>query len=614
MDKLKEKKAGQEISANQADSKEQKSTTTQEKAKEKENTTTQEKAKEKENTTTQEKAKEKENATTQEKAKEKENTAAQEKTKEKENTTAQKKSKESTEEQKKTGKVAKKAASFVLAVVLLLGLGAYGGVSVYYRTHFFPNTSVNQVDCSNLDASQVSAILEQQLQTYVLKVTGRDYKTGESGAELGTITAADVELSYVDNSQVAAEMLLQQQNPFTWPVRVLKKVSQGNTMVEGVTFNQEKLAELVSSWQACQKGNMQEPEDAYISEYMSSKKAYEIIPETEGTFLNIDQLQEQIAAAIEKHEEHIDAEECGCYKAAKMISTDENLVKTVEKANKMLGTKITYDWNGTEVILDGDQIKDWVEISGNTVTLDEEAVAEFVKAQAKEYDTYGKNRKFTTTLGVELTLPSGHYGWQTDKNAETEELIQLISKGSVENREPIYSSTARKKGMSDIGSSYVEADLTNQHLYLYKDGKIVLETDFVSGNMSSTPDCVTPQGVFGLSYKTTNAVLRGATYQTPVSYWMPFYGNYGMHDATWRSTFGGEIYIMSGSHGCINLPLDAAASIYEYVSTGFPVICYYYPGAVAQTVAQPGTTAPPDETTPEEPPASESDDDSEDEE
>lgn len=117
-------------------------------------------------------------------------------------------------------------------------------------------------------------------------------------------------------------------------------------MVEGVTFNQEKLAELVSSWQACQKGNMQEPEDAYISEYMSSKKAYEIIPETEGTFLNIDQLQEQIAAAIEKHEEHIDAEECGCYKAAKVISTDENLVKTVEKANKMLGTKITYDWNG----------------------------------------------------------------------------------------------------------------------------------------------------------------------------------------------------------------------------------------------------------------------------
>lgn len=98
----------------------------------------------------------------------------------------------------------------------------------------------------------------------------------------------------------------------------------------------------------------------------------------------------------------------------------------------------------------------------------------------------------------------------------------------------------------------------------------------MSGSMSSTPDCVTPPGVFGLSYKTTNAVLRGAGYQTPVNYWMPFYGNYGMHDATWRSEFGGSIYIADGSHGCINLPLDMAAQIYQYVSAGFPVICYYY--------------------------------------
>ena len=103
--------------------------------------------------------------------------------------------------------------------------------------------------------------------------------------------------------------------------------------------------------------------------------------------------------------------------------------------------------------------------------------------------------------------------------------------------------------------------------------------------MSSTPDCVTPAGVFGISYKTTNAVLRGATYETPVNYWMPFYGNFGMHDATWRSEFGGDIYIANGSHGCVNLPLDAAATIYQHISAGFPVICYYYqvdPLAVSQ--------------------------------
>ena len=103
----------------------------------------------------------------------------------------------------------------------------------------------------------------------------------------------------------------------------------------------------------------------------------------------------------------------------------------------------------------------------------------------------------------------------------------------------------------------------------------MFETDFVSGNINN-PGCVTPAGIFGLTYKTTNAVLRGADYETPVNYWMPFYGNFGMHDATWRSSFGGDIFLTNGSHGCLNLPLDAAAVIYGYVSEGSPIICYYY--------------------------------------
>ena len=181
-----------------------------------------------------------------------------------------------------------------------------------------------------------------------------------------------------------------------------------------------------------------------------------------------------------------------------------------------------------------------------------------------------------TTLGVELSLNSRSYGWLTDQEAETEELIEIICQGKTASREPVYASTARQKGMSDIGNSYVEVDLTHQHLYLYEGGSIIFETDFVSGNMSSDPGCVTPEGIFGVTYKTTNAVLRGADYVTPVSYWMPFFGNYGMHDATWRSEFGGQIYITNGSHGCVNLPLGSAATIYDHVSTGFPVICYYY--------------------------------------
>ncbi len=59
---------------------------------------------------------------------------------------------------------------------------------------------------------------------------------------------------------------------------------------------------------------------------------------------------------------------------------------------------------------------------------------------------------------------------------------------------------------------------------------------------------------------------------------MPFNGNIGMHDATWRGSFGGSIYKTNGSHGCINLPRAAAKTIYENIEKGMPVLCYHLGG------------------------------------
>ena len=106
-----------------------------------------------------------------------------------------------------------------------------------------------------------------------------------------------------------------------------------------------------------------------------------------------------------------------------------------------------------------------------------------------------------------------------------------------------------------------------------KDKEVILESKFVSGNAAR--GWGTPSGVFGLTYKTRNAVLRGENYETPVNYWMPFNHNIGMHDATWRGSFGGDIYKTNGSHGCINLPFGNAEKIYNFVETNMPVVCYY---------------------------------------
>ena len=466
-------------------------------------------------------------------------------------------------------KKSKKGLWIGLGILVVL-LVAYGVVAFYYHSHFLYQTSVNDTDCSNLTAVEVAAIMDSQSQQYSLQIFGRD----ENGVqeEIGTVTAPEIGMNWVD-TQGAAQELLNIQNEFLW-IEMLWS-TQNYDMVQGVAYDADKLQEQLAQMPALQKKNMIQPEDAYISEYSEKTKSYEIVPETLGSTLDMNQVEDVISAAIMAGDTSVDLEEQGCYATAKVTAEDTALVKACDTMNKWVSAQITYDWNGNKVVVDGDAIHEWIQADDKDPQLDEKAIAEFVSEQAKEYDTYGKKRKFTTVQGIELNLPSGAYGWKTDREEETKALIEAIQNGETVDKEPVYISKGAQKGSNDIGNSYVEIDLTNQHLYLFKDGDIVLETDFVSGNMSKA-DCVTPPGVFGLTYKTRNAILRGANYETQVNYWMPFNGNIGMHDATWRRAFGGTIYLTSGSHGCINLPLHMAASIYEYVSTGFPVVCYYY--------------------------------------
>ena len=106
----------------------------------------------------------------------------------------------------------------------------------------------------------------------------------------------------------------------------------------------------------------------------------------------------------------------------------------------------------------------------------------------------------------------------------------------------------------DIGDSYIEVDLANQKVWLYKNGKQLVETDL----RFPAPTVRTgrpPGGVYSIFYMQSPAVLRGADYVSPVDYWMAFNGNIGLHDADWRDSFGGDIFQTNGSHGCVNLPI-----------------------------------------------------------
>ena len=145
-----------------------------------------------------------------------------------------------------------------------------------------------------------------------------------------------------------------------------------------------------------------------------------------------------------------------------------------------------------------------------------------------------------------MTITTGNYGWKIDQAKETAALVSLIKNGEQTSREPEYSQKAASHSGNDYGNTYVEINLTAQHLYFYANGKLLVESDFVSGNAAK--GWSTPAGAYSITYKQRNATLKGQGYATPVSYWMPFNGGIGLHDANWRKTFGGTIYKNGGSH------------------------------------------------------------------
>lgn len=115
--------------------------------------------------------------------------------------------------------------------------------------------------------------------------------------------------------------------------------------------------------------------------------------------------------------------------------------------------------------------------------------------------------------------------------------------------------------------------MTRQTLYYYLEGELELETPIVTGNTGRRWG--TPEGVNYIYGKARNRILHGQGYESHVNFWMPVKGNIGIHDAAWRSEYGGEIYKTGGSHGCINMPYEAMSKLYDMAEIGTPVVMFY---------------------------------------
>ena len=330
--------------------------------------------------------------------------------------------------------------------------------------------------------------------------------------------------------------------------------------------------------------NQNKPTDAYI-QYKDG--SFSIIEETLGSKFNTEELVKNIKVALSEGKQQLDVTKANGYVKPQVYKDDQDLNNQLKVANEYCLSTITYTTpKGKEIALDGSTLITWLSKQDDgSYTKDEsvfkEKLTAFVKELASQYNSIGATRTFTGKDGQSHTVSGGTYGFRVSTDSEVSALLKMINENKSENnRIPEHTGQLPSGENGGLGTTYLEINITKQHLWFVKDGSVVLESDFVSGKESDSTR-LTPSGTYYIYNKERNRVLRGTKqpngkyeYESPVSYWMPFNKGIGLHDASWRSTFGGDIYINSGSHGCINLPTGFAGSLYSQIYVNLPVVVY----------------------------------------
>ena len=445
-----------------------------------------------------------------------------------------------------------------ILISLCLLAAIYLGISAYFINHFYFGTTVNCVNVSGKNINEANEALKEQIQDYTIKLEGRNNMSDE-------IKGSDIDLSY--NPQGKLEELKKEQNPLGWIVSLFKKE---NIELNGiVSFNDDLLNDQIDELSVVKNKKVENPKNA---SFKYGKNGFEIVDEVKGNKIDVDALRENVSDAIMEGKQTLDLDDS--YVKPKYTADSPETLAAKDELDGYAKTNITYNFGDRSEVLDGSKISEWLSVDDDMkATFDEKQVHSYVESLARKYNTFGGDRKFTTTSGKQITVSGGNYGWIIDKAKETKELIDAIKNGETEDREPVYSQTAISRDKDDVGDTYVEIDMTKQHLWYYKNGALIADGDVVTGNAALNHS--TPVGTYRLNYKEKNATLKGEDYESKVTYWMPFNGNIGIHDASWRDKFGGQIYLTNGSHGCVNAPYTLAEKIFNNIEAATPVICYY---------------------------------------
>lgn len=454
-----------------------------------------------------------------------------------------------------------------ILLVVLSALGMYLGLAYYYKDGFSYNTWINGVYCTGKSLNEVNKELQEDSAYQGLTITDCDGKS---------YTILSDEVSLTMDYLPTLEVFRKKQNPLLWIDNMLGK-GKNHEVMPVVSYKETVLNEKIDELPFFTGIR---PEDRKV-EIVKGSLGYELLDERSHV-LNEDKTREYIRKAFDSFQEVLDLEVAGCYEDLPLTDQMQEDILLSEKLSSFQECGIVYVFGNDEVKIDGSITCDFMkkdengnflfDENGNLIP-DRDSTDAFIDRLADEYDTVGTTREFMATRGEKVLVEGGIYGNKMDRDAEKEYLFEAFCDKRTERHEPEYLQKALYQGKDDIGPTYIEVDMSEQKMYYYENEVLKLETDVVTGNTSLHRG--TPSGTNYVYNKQRNRVLRGADYATPVKYWIPVYKAIGIHDASWRKNFGGEIYKTNGSHGCVNTPTDQVSQLYDMVEIGTPCVMFY---------------------------------------
>lgn len=468
------------------------------------------------------------------------------------------------------------AGLVVTLVILLLLAAGYGTAGYYFSQHFFPGTTFNNTDVSFLSIGEAKEKITAASEDYTLTLLEKD------GAQ-EIIYGSDVGLTAHISDDF--DNLLNIQNGMSWIMYLLE--DKNYILSDGFityTCDDEKLAGVLDGLECV---DPETPVKAQNATLVLMDGKFKIIPEDIGNTAHREELEDEVRIALETQEKELDLVAKELYDKPDIYSDDEDLLARKSACDEITDMQIILGFGDKKETADVERIADWIYVKKQNdgsykLDLNDEKIESYVETVAEKYNTFDSPKQFTTTDGQQIEITNSYYGWLLDNEYAAEELKKIVGEKksvdldltdrSEESDKWWIRVGAQYNPVNEYGADYAEVSIAAQHMWLYKEGQIVFESDVVTG----LPDGYhnTPTGAFRIIYQQQNATLTGPGYSTQVAYWMVFADDVGFHDATWQPYFGGQLYQWNGSHGCVNMPLGNAATLYELVYPNMAVFVY----------------------------------------